>query len=509
MATLDIDADWEDVPEAATSLLHAASGASAVANGVDNPRWMRRYQRGLVLTDYLVALGASTIAFGFRFADRGETPFIYFLLTILLPVVWVATAGLNRAYDATFIGNGAGEYQRVYWTFVHLVTCVALVCYAMKADLARGFILVALPLTLAFVLAARFVSRKYLHHRRKQGRALSDVIVIGAPAPVADLVRAVNRDPTAGLRVVGSCLLDEQWADGDSESVRELAELGAPVLSGLDDIANTVRRHGATTVAVTSPEEIGPQKLRWISWQLEGTSAALVVSPGLIEVAGNRITVRPVSGLPLLHVDAPRFSGPHRLLKGAFDRVVAGLTLLILAPVLLVIAAIVRCTSKGPALFRQTRIGLNGKAFTMLKFRSMRSDAEERLADLVAQNENADGLLFKIRFDPRITSVGRVLRRFSLDELPQLLNVVIGTMSLVGPRPPLPTEVAQYGDDVRRRLLVKPGLTGLWQVSGRSDLSWEDAVRLDLRYVENWSLSLDMLVLWKTLRAVVGSSGAY
>jgi exopolysaccharide biosynthesis polyprenyl glycosylphosphotransferase len=197
------------------------------------------------------------------------------------------------------------------------------------------------------------------------------------------------------------------------------------------------------------------------------------------------------------------------LLKTAFDRITASVALLLLSPVLLGVALLVRKDSAGPAFFRQTRVGKDGKSFTMIKFRSMYTDAEARLAELQQQNQNADGLLFKMRDDPRVTRIGRVLRRYSLDELPQLVNVLNGSMSLVGPRPPLPREVANYGDAVRRRLLVKPGLTGLWQVSGRSDLSWEDSVRLDLRYVENWSLTMDLQVLWKTCRAVLGGSGAY
>jgi exopolysaccharide biosynthesis polyprenyl glycosylphosphotransferase len=208
-------------------------------------------------------------------------------------------------------------------------------------------------------------------------------------------------------------------------------------------------------------------------------------------------------------VEQPQFAGFRRLLKSTFDRSIAGLSLILLSPLLLVLAVGVRATSRGPALFHQTRVGRDGKTFTMVKFRSMYLDAEDRLAELRDKNQNADGLLFKMRDDPRVTRIGRFLRKFSLDELPQLINIVTGSMSLVGPRPPLPTEVAKYGDDVRRRLLVKPGLTGLWQVSGRSDLSWEESVRLDLRYVENWTPALDLMILWKTAFAVLGRSGAY
>jgi exopolysaccharide biosynthesis polyprenyl glycosylphosphotransferase len=228
-----------------------------------------------------------------------------------------------------------------------------------------------------------------------------------------------------------------------------------------------------------------------------------------MEVAGPRMHMRPFIGLPLLHVEEPEFTGARRLVKEVVDRLGAGLALLAIAPMLLVVALAVRLDSVGPVLFRQVRIGRDGREFSMLKFRTMVADAEEQRAALLDRNEKADGLLFKIADDPRVTRVGRVLRRFSLDELPQLLNVLGGQMSLVGPRPPLPAEVALYDDSVRRRLLVKPGLTGLWQVSGRSDLTWEESVRLDLRYVENWSLLLDLMILWKTASAVLRARGAY
>jgi exopolysaccharide biosynthesis polyprenyl glycosylphosphotransferase len=242
---------------------------------------------------------------------------------------------------------------------------------------------------------------------------------------------------------------------------------------------------------------------------LEGTDTDLVVSPGLTAMSGRRLHIQPIAGIPLLHVSQPDFTGTRRVLKGGFDRVVAGVALLVLSPLLLSIALLVRLTSNGPALFRQTRVGKDGKQFTMLKFRSMYVGAERRVSELLKQNDAADGLLFKMRDDPRITRIGRTLRRVSLDELPQLINVLTGSMSLVGPRPPLPREVAQYGDDLRRRLLVRPGLTGLWQVSGRSDLSWEESVRLDLHYVENWSLATDLFIICKTFRAVIRSAGAY
>ena len=316
-----------------------------------------------------------------------------------------------------------------------------------------------------------------------------------------DLLARLRQEPYSGMRVIGACL-----ASGDGS---RLVGLGVPLLGGLDDVAAAVRDSGADTVAVTSSAELDPTRLRRLAWELEGTATDLVVAPGLMEVAGPRLHIRPVTGLPLLHVEEPEFAGIRRLIKAVADRAVAAVVLVLMAPVFLVIAAGVRLTSPGPAIFRQTRIGKDGREFTMLKFRSMYVDAEARRAELDSLNERSEGLLFKIRDDPRITRFGKFLRALSLDELPQLVNVVSGHMSLVGPRPPLPAEVALYDDDVRRRLLVKPGLTGLWQISGRSDLTWEESVRLDLRYVENWSLSLDLLILWKTAFVVARSSGAY
>jgi exopolysaccharide biosynthesis polyprenyl glycosylphosphotransferase len=375
------------------------------------------------------------------------------------------------------------------------------------ADLARGFVLVALPLALCLNLLARYAARKWLHAQREAGRAMKSVLLVGEADAISKFTDVLRRDRYAGMRVVGACVPSEAVAQ--TYTIETLGQLEVPLLGDVDSIISAVRLSGAETVAVVSSGAIGPEKLRWVSWQLEGSSTDLVVSPGLTEVAGPRLHILPVAGLPLLHVDEPKFTGFHRVLKGAFDRSVAALALLLLAPVFLSLALAVRLTSSGPALFRQVRVGRAGGTFTMLKFRSMYADAEDRLASLRDQSHHGDGVLFKMRDDPRVTQVGRLLRKYSLDELPQLINVLLGTMSLVGPRPPLPHEVARYEQHVHRRLLVKPGLTGLWQISGRSDLSWDESVQLDLRYVENWSLGEDLFILWKTARAVAAGSGAY
>lgn len=491
---------------------HAAQPAAPGINpaGTAHARWMRRYQILLVTSDFAAAGVAAVVAFVVRFgAPPTPTSTLHTELNaffgMLVPFVWVCVIALNRAYEARYVGAGPAEFERVFRSFLHLTAIVAFFSYASKTELARGFIVIALPLALVLSLLGRYAGRKWLHRQRVGGQGLARVVAIGGADAVAEFTRLLSRDRYAGMQVVGACLPSELVGDS---ALNTLEQHGVPLLGDVDSVVGAVRSSRADTVAVLSGG-ISAEKLRWISWQLEGTDAVLVVSPGLTEVAGPRLHIRPVAGLPLLHVERPEFVGFRRVIKAVFDRSVATLAVVVLSPVLLGTALAVRLSTRGPALFRQVRVGIDGSAFTMLKFRSMYLDAEQRINELVSQNESADGLLFKIRNDPRITRVGRTIRRFSLDELPQLLNVIKGDMSLVGPRPPLPSEVALYGDDVRRRLLVKPGITGLWQISGRSDLAWEESIRLDLRYVENWSLATDLMILWKTAFAVVRSSGAY
>jgi exopolysaccharide biosynthesis polyprenyl glycosylphosphotransferase len=326
------------------------------------------------------------------------------------------------------------------------------------------------------------------------------VLVVGDRDQVEDLVLQLRREASTGMDVVGVCVA------GGAVGVAAVA--GIPVVGSFADVSRVSALLNIDAIAVCASPGVTSKALRRLSWELEGTGVDLLVAPALTDVAGPRITMRPLAGLPLIHVDAPELSGVRHVAKSLMDRTLALGGLLMLLPALVVVAVAVRVTSRGPVLFRQERVGKNGETFRMLKFRSMYRDAESRLIDLVHLNE-AGGALFKIRNDPRVTPVGRFIRKWSLDELPQLWNVVRGDMSLVGPRPPLPAEVARYESDVHRRLLVKPGITGRWQISGRSDLSWEEAVRHDLFYVENWSLAMDLSILFQTVRAVVKGAGAY
>jgi exopolysaccharide biosynthesis polyprenyl glycosylphosphotransferase len=371
--------------------------------------------------------------------------------------------------------------------------------YAAHNELSRGYLVISMPGVILLDLYARFILRKRLHRLRDAGRCMSTVIAVGHEPAVAELVTELRRSRYHGLEVVAACL-------AGGSSVSEVA--GVPVVGDLDDAADIVRRSRADTVAVLSCPEMNGVKLRQLAWELEKTGTDLCVAPALLDVAGPRTTVRPTAGLTLLHVDHPQLSGPRQVIKDLFDRCAAALALVLLSPLMLVLVLAIRVSDTGPAFFTQTRVGKDGKVFRIYKFRTMVVDAEKRLAELRSSND-FDGVLFKMRRDPRVTAIGAYLRKWSLDELPQLVNVLLGEMSMVGPRPALPDEAARYADHVRRRLVVKPGLTGLWQVSGRSDLSWDESVRLDLRYVENWSLALDLQIMWKTFAVLFRGSGAY
>ena len=460
------------------------------------PRWAERYRATAVVSDLACALVAGAVAVLVRFGEVTAYVTPYVLLSLALPVLWVAAVGLNRAYEPRLMGLGSEEFRRITQCGFLLIAAVAITAYVTKVEVARGYVVLALPLVTVLTLVARYALRRRLHRRRAGGECMRRVVAAGHRAAVADLARQLRRERYHGMEIVAACV-----PDGDGTPVD-----GVPVLGDFTDVPLVVRQAGADTVAVLACPELDGTALRRLAWRLERTRTDLVVAPALMEVAGPRTTIRPVAGLPLLHVEHPELAGVRRLVKNLFDRLVAGVVIVALSPLLAVLALAVRVSGPGPVLFRQVRVGRDGVEFTILKFRTMAPDAEARKIGL---SGDGDGLLFKIRDDPRVTALGGWLRRHSLDELPQLFNVVRGDMSLVGPRPPLPEEVARYRDDVRRRLVVRPGMTGLWQVSGRSDLTWEESVRLDLRYVENWSLMLDLQILWKTWSAVARGAGAY
>ncbi|NRQ32533.1 sugar transferase [Nonomuraea sp. NN258] len=461
--------------------------------------WTRAYLRLLVLGDTMCALLACVCVVGVRLLFGAYVPAIEFALGIGLVLGWPAALRMGGAYRQRANGEGTEEFKAVFNGGVGLMAAVAIGAYATQTSIARSFVMAMLPLALLSTLYYRYRMRKHLHRRRAVGDYMRHVVAVGHREAILDLVVQFRRQPYHGMQVVGACL-PSAGMDVDLD--------GIPVLGSFGDVAEAVADARADAVAVLACPELDGAALRRLAWSLEQDKTDLFVAPALLDVAGPRISIRPVAGMPLMHVEHPEFNGARRLVKSIFDRLVAVTAVLFLALPLLALALVIRLTSKGPALFHQTRVGKGGKEFNVVKFRTMVVDAEQLKGALLECNE-FDGVLFKIRNDPRITRVGAFLRKYSLDELPQLLNVIRGEMSLVGPRPPLPEEVAAYGTDVRRRLVVKPGMTGLWQVSGRSDLTWEESVRLDLRYVENWSLILDLQILWKTWSVVTRGEGAY
>jgi exopolysaccharide biosynthesis polyprenyl glycosylphosphotransferase len=465
----------------------------------------RRYRMVIAALDTSAMLAGAGIAAILRVSFGQTTPQArvpYASVVLLLVFAWLGVIALGRGYDRRFLGSGSEEYRRVLSSAARLLSVVAIVALVLDMDVARIFVALTIPLGATLTLAERFLVRRWLHNQRARGRFLRQTLLVGAEPKVRDLARIVRRLPYAGLQVWAACVPGHPGGalDIDGEEL--------PVLGGTDNLLGLVRSSGAEALLVADRSSLDVDSLRQLAWGLEGTGISLLVAPEVTDIAGPLTEVRPMSSLPVLAVDEPELGGARYVVKEAFDRTFAALCLLLLAPALVVVGIAIRLTSPGPALFRQVRVGLRGRRFVLWKFRTMTADAEERRATLLDRNEH-DGVLFKIRDDPRVTRFGRRLRRWSIDEIPQLWNVVRGEMSIVGPRPPLPAEVESYTDRVRRRLLVKPGMTGLWQISGRAGLPWEESVRLDLHYVENWSPSLDMAILAKTVSAVVRGHGAY
>jgi exopolysaccharide biosynthesis polyprenyl glycosylphosphotransferase len=475
--------------------------------------WREVYASRLVITDFLVLVwvvfGVQIAWFGVSSADLRfggnltEIAVSYSVISVSIIAAWMLILGIYGSRGYRVLGTGPQEYRQVAGATVRLFGLVAIISFLFQVEFARGYILIAFPLGLGVLILSRWIWRIWLGAQRLDGKYSSRVLLVGSLDSVVHLARELARQSAAGYLVVGACIPGGYGAP-------RLPGTLTPVFGDIDKLQDAMAVVGADTVVVSSSDELPPQRMRELSWGLEPGHQHLVVVPSLTDIGGPRIHTRPVAGLPLIHVETPRYEGKRLFAKRAFDLIAAGLLILLLAPFLAVIALAIRLSTPGSVLFRQERVGINGSHFKMLKFRSMVADAESQLIGLRDQTRSeGNSVMFKMKDDPRVTPIGGFLRRFSLDELPQLFNVFAGTMSLVGPRPSLESEVKEYETHVHRRFLVKPGITGLWQVSGRSNLSWEDTVRLDLYYVENWSITGDISILWRTARAVLGRDGAY
>ncbi|MCU1659161.1 MAG: Undecaprenyl-phosphate galactose phosphotransferase [Pseudonocardiales bacterium] len=487
------------VPPGLSTTLDSSSWAAAKREPVAS--WSRTFVRQLLVTDAVSAVVATALGWLIRFGFGTDVLTVSYLFwSGFITLGWLLSLHAAGAYEIRRISTGAREYQRVLRGSMNLIGAVAVIGYLTGILLARTFVAIVIPLGALLMLVARYIGRQAVHARRKRGHWTSAILAVGTSESVRHLAEVTSRNPEAGLVVVGACVEDAEAGD-------EVAH-GVPVVGEVSKAAALAEELGVDIVAVAG-SGLGPRRIRELGWALEGTGRNMVMAPGLTEVAGPRVHVSPVEGLPLMWVDQPQFTGLRRLVKRGVDVLGAAIILAAVAPLLLVIAVLVRVTSRGPILYRSLRMGQEGCQIKVYKFRSMYRDADARRADLLQLNESEGGMLFKMRCDPRVTPVGRLLRKFSIDELPQLFNVLGGSMSLVGPRPPLPDEVERYHTHMHRRLLVKPGMTGLWQVSGRSDLSWDESVRLDLYYVENWSLALDLAIIARTVWAVLQGRGAY
>lgn len=474
-------------------------------------RWRERFALRLWITDLLVLIwvvyGTQLLWFGWGRVDISVredsrlSDISYWVFSAVLVVAWMATLALVDSRDYRVIGTGTEEYVRVARASFGVFGTIAIFAFLTRIDVARGYLLISLPVGIGVLVLTRWLWRQWLVAHRRLGEYSARVLLVGSRQSVTQIARDLRRSPDAGYHVVGACVPDGKVAD-----VIDGTDL--PIMGSVDAIDRALAATGADTVAVTSTDDLPAHKVKQISWMLESGRQHLVLAPSITDIAGPRIHARPVSGLPLIHVETPRFSSGQRFVKRTLDIIGAAVLLVLLSPVLLVVAAVVKLTSPGPVFYRQERIGRGGKPFGMLKFRSMRTGADRELKDLLAAQGTDTQPLFKVKDDPRITPVGRFIRKYSLDELPQLMNVLSGSMSLVGPRPQIADEVALYTDAARRRLLARPGITGLWQVSGRSTTTWDEAVRLDLYYVENWSLIADIAILIKTVKAVVAPGGS-
>jgi exopolysaccharide biosynthesis polyprenyl glycosylphosphotransferase len=487
---------------------HIRSG-NAPAATTTGANWARRYRARLRVSDSIivtVAVGVSVIA---RFA--AESPALigteagarYALMSVCVVLAWLTALSVFMSRDLLVIGTGSIEYKRVVNASSTTFGLLAILFLVFQADTSRWFFLVALPFGLAALVVSRWLWRQWLLNRRSFGLSMSRVIIVGRLVDVEKVARLIQLDSGSAYRIVGAVIEPEDAG----KSPRYLGDIVVSTdMNAVADLSKTLQVDG---VIVAGQPRAGGEFIQDLAWKLENCTAELILATSLANVAGPRIHFRPVDGLPLIHVEIPHFDGGKHAVKRLTDITISFIALVLLAPLLLIVALLVKTDkSGGPVLFSQERIGRGGSTFRIHKFRSMEVGAQDRQEELAALNES-DGVLFKIKNDPRVTRVGRVLRKYSLDELPQLWNVLMGDMSIVGPRPPLPSEVLSYDEHVHRRLYIKPGLTGMWQINGRSSLSWEESVQFDLYYVENWSVIGDLVIMWRTFRVLLKPEGAY
>ncbi|WP_232304592.1 sugar transferase [Microbacterium sp. XT11] len=484
------------------------SGAGKVASAVTSPvaarrrrsEWTRRYAGRLFYSDLLVV--SITLVSGWLIAAPGFSSYVswsggprltYVAAIVIIAVLWLIGLDASDSRDRHIVGQGFVEYRRIVDATIAVFAVTVALAFFLGMDLSRTLVAIVFPLGLVLLLFSRWAWRQWLRRRQRSGAYVHRAVIIGDHAKVKHVARQIRRTPGSGYEIMGVI-------------TNGVPSEGVPEIEVLGDIAHAEAALDAASIdalIIAGADDLDPDTLRRLGYAVSDRDIQLIMAPALTDVAGPRLHATPVAGLPLVHVDFPRMEGYKRLLKRAFDLSASLVLVVLLSPVFLATAIAIRIDGKGPIFYHQERIGRGGRTFGMRKFRSMVANADDQLATLLDLQGKSDQPLFKVNDDPRITKVGKFLRKHSIDELPQLINVIRGEMSLVGPRPQRAAEVALYDDIAHRRLLVKPGMSGLWQVSGRSSLSWEETIRLDLYYVENWSLTQDIIILFRTVKAVV------
>lgn len=473
--------------------------------------WERKFTRRLLVTDAFVIGIAVAAAHVIRYQVMPPPVIVLenrpgiWGVSVAVFLGWMIALSVSRTRDPKTLDAGAKQYQAIARSTFTLFAWVAITALLFKWEVSRGFIAISFAIGITLLFLERRAWRTWILRQRHGGRFLAKVLVIGGVRSAKTMTLRFSSDSGSGFRVVGVWVPDRVAAANERFHVGDAA---IPVLGTESDLGEALEVDAVDTVVVTDTEHLGHDGMRELAWALEDRDVNLLVAPNVVDVAGPRVHLEAHGNMPLIYLSGPSYSRAKTVRRALFDRTFAAAVLIGAAPVLLLAMLAIRLTGRGPIFYRSERIGTHGVPFQMLKLRTMRHDADQMLEELEHHNEAA-GPLFKLRDDPRVTRVGRFLRRYSIDELPQFANVLRGDMSVVGPRPPLRAEVDAYSDHMRRRLLVKQGVTGLWQVSGRSDLSWEDSIRLDIDYVENWTMLRDMQIIVRTARAVLVSRGAY
>ncbi|MFV8165931.1 sugar transferase [Mycobacterium sp. 134] len=487
--------------------------SGAEVGDAEGRQWKRRYRSRLVVLDAVVIVGAIALAQYGRFrllaADgpqAGTDSARALVLSVLLAVVWFAALGWQESRDVSLAGVGSEEYRRVVSATAWVFGFVAVGSLILQTQVSRGYLMIALPVGLIGLIVGRHLLRRDLGRRRAHGQFMTRVVALGRPDSVAVLCESLCRSTPAGYKIVGVCI---PGFTGEAGQFLATPAGALPVLGDENSVEVALQLTGADALAVTAVERLGQDKMRKLAWRLDSLGVDMIVVPGMTDIAGPRLKLRPIDNLPLFHIARPRRDGPSSAGKRAFDLAFALLVLPLLLPVMIGAAIAIKVDSGGPILFRQLRVGRHGKTFRICKFRTMVVGADAVSGDGQTAVPAQGGVFFKSRSDSRVTRVGRFLRAVSIDELPQLFNVFAGSMSIVGPRPLVPGEGESVEHFVQRRALVKPGMTGLWQVSGRSDVSDEERIRLDHSYVDNWSSVQDLIIIWRTMRAVIKREGAY